>query len=165
MHTTKAQSGDTSGACNCINASTVFGIVEADLDSMNNLVYCNSTSGIPFGGDDTRFIPAVKSDTAKCETSVGKAVSKAIACIIKCHARRASGKLADDAAEDACEKNSAGKSCLEKLTASVTKAQSKDTSAGCSCINGTSLASTIESTLDGSNGLTYCASPSGAFLD
>jgi hypothetical protein len=47
----------------------------------------------------------------------------------------------------------------------VTKAQSKDPSGGCNCVNGTTLASTIESVLDGSNSLTYCASPSGAFLN
>jgi hypothetical protein len=162
---TKAKTKDTSGGCNCVNGSAISGIVESVLDGMNNTVYCDSTSGTPFGGDDTGFIPVAKSATAKCEASVAKAVSKAVACVIKCHASRASGKLADDTAEDACEKNNAGKSCLEKFTASVTKAQAGDTSGGCNCVSGTGLAGTIESQLDINSALTYCASPSGAFLN
>jgi hypothetical protein len=162
---TKAKAGDTSGGCNCVNGGAVANIIESVLDGMNNTVYCDSTSGTPFGGDDTGFIPVPKSPTAACEASVAKAVSKAVGCVIKCHASRASGKLADDTAEDACEKNNAGKSCLEKFTASVTKAQTKDTSGLCNCINGTTLAGTIETTLDAGNSLTYCASPSGAFLN
>jgi len=161
----KAQSKDTSGGCNCVNVATVSAAIEGNLDGMNNTVYCDSTSGTQFGGDDTGFIPVPKSPTAACEASIAKAVSKAVACVIKCHASRASGKLADDTAEDACEKNNAGKSCLEKFTASVTKAQTKDTSGLCNCANGTTLANTIEAVLDGSNSLTYCASPSGAFLN
>ena len=57
------------------------------------------------------------------------------------------------------------RSCLEKFTAGVTKAQSKDTSGGCGCINGATLAGTIETTLDTGNGLTWCGSPSGAFVE
>jgi len=159
----KAQSTDTSGGCNCVNVTTLSGVIEGDLDSMNNAVYC--AAGTPFGGDDTGNIPDPKSATGKCELSVAKAVSKAVGCIGKCTASRASGKLADDTAEDACEKNNAGKSCLEKFTASVTKAQSKDTSGGCNCIDATTLAGTIETTLDAGNSLTYCGSPSGAFLN
>lgn len=161
----KAQSGDTTGGCNCIDAATVAGAIEGNLDGMNNTVYCDTTSGTPFGGDDTGDLPVAKSATAKCEDGVNKLVGKAVACIIKCHGSRASGKLADDTAEDACEKNNAGKSCLEKFTAGVTKAQSKDTSGGCNCISGAGLAGTIESVLDASNVLTWCASPSGAFVE
>jgi len=162
---TKAKAKDTSGGCNCVNGGAVSNIIESVLDGMNNTVYCDATSGTPFGGDDTGFIPVPKSPTAACEASVAKAVSTAVGCVIKCHASRASGKLADDTAEDACEKNNLGKSCLEKFTASVTKAQAKDTSGLYSCINGTTLASTIENQLDINSALTYCASPSGAFLN
>jgi hypothetical protein len=34
-----------------------------------------------------------------------------------------------------------------------------------SCLNVTMLATTIESVLDAGNALTYCASPSGAFVE
>jgi hypothetical protein len=156
---TKAQAKDTSGLCNCISGPGVATVIEFDLDSMNNAVYCDTTSGTPFGGDDTGDLPVAKSAVAKCEDTVNKLVGKAAACIIKCHASRASGKLTDDTAEDNCEKNLAGKSCLEKFQASVAKLT------GCpSCINAASLANTVETTLDTSNNLTYCASPSGAFL-
>jgi hypothetical protein len=159
----KAQS-KAAGACSCVSVATLTGVIEGDLDSMNNNVYCDTTSGTPFGGDDTGDIPVAKSATAKCEDGVNKLVGKAVACIIGCHKKRADGKLADDTAEDACEKNLGGKSCLEKFLAGVTKAQNKVPGA-CSCIDGASLASTIETTLDAGNGLTYCASPSGAFVD
>jgi hypothetical protein len=113
----------------------------------------------------TGLLPVAKSATATCEDGINKLVGKAAACIIKCHNSRASGKLADDAAEETCEKSNAGKSCLEKFTAGVTTAQSKDTSGGCNCVNVTTLANAIESLLDiDINLLTYCASPSGAFL-
>jgi hypothetical protein len=87
-------------------------------------------------------------------------VGTSVACVIKCHASRADGKLADDTAEDACEKNNAGKSCLEKFQASVAKLK------GClPCINAATLSTTIETVLDAGNSLTYCALPSGAFLN
>ena len=38
--------------CNCVNVSSLSGVIETDPDSMNNLVYCDMTSGTPFGGDD-----------------------------------------------------------------------------------------------------------------
>jgi len=162
----KAQTGDPSPTgCGCVSVTGLSTVIEADLDSMNNTVYCDTTSGTPFGGDDSGDLPVAKSLTAKCEDGVNKLVGKAVACVTKCHISRASGKLADDTAEDACEKNNAGKSCLEKFTAGVTKAQSKDTSGGCNCINGATLAGTIESVLDGGNGLTWCGSPSGAFVE
>jgi hypothetical protein len=164
----KAQSGDTTGGCNCVSVSGLATIIEADLDGMNNSVYCDTTSGTPFGGDDTGDLPVAKSLTAKCEDGVNKLVGKAVACVIKCHNDRASGKLADDTAENACETTNnptTGKACLDKFQAGVTKAQSKDTSGGCGCINGATLAATIEGVLDGGNNLTWCASPSGAFVE
>src|SRR5258708_3023643 len=100
-------------------------------------------AGTPFGGDDTGTISSNK-DTLKCEESIDKAVGKAVGCIGKGTASEASGKLANDAAEDACEKNNAGKSCLEKFAASATKAQSKDTSGGCNCVNVATLSGVIE---------------------
>ena len=117
-------------------------------------------AGTPFGGDDTGFIPPAAN--AKCEAGAAKAAGKLVACIMKCHASRASGKLADDTAEDSCEKTLAGKSCTAKFAASIAKLS------GCpSCINGTSMAGVAafaESILDASNGMVYCASPSGAFV-
>src|SRR5258708_286338 len=105
----KAQA-KAAGACSCVNVPTISGIIESTLDSMNSNVYCDTTSGTPFGGDDTGDVPVAKSATAKCEDGVSKLVAKATGCIIGCHKKRADGKLADDTAEDACEKNNGGKS-------------------------------------------------------
>ena len=90
-------------------------------------------------------------------------MAKLTTCILKCHDKRAAGKLADDTAEDSCEKTLAGKSCTAKFAAAIAKLS------GCpTCISGATmatLASQIETQLDGNNGSVYCASPSGAFVD
>jgi hypothetical protein len=159
----KSQSKDTTGGCSCIQASVVATIIESQLDeTINSLVYCDTTSGTPFGGDDSGDLPVANSAVAKCEDTINKLVGKAIACVIKCHKSRATGKLADGTAEDDCESNNAGKSCLEKFRASVGKLT------GCPNCFGTHelfiLEEAIEGFTDGNSGLIYCASPSGAFL-
>jgi hypothetical protein len=132
----------------------------ANSGPINGLVYCDTSSGTPFGGDDTGgFIPAPAS--AKCEAGAAKATGKLVACIDKCHALRASGILADETAEEACE-NGSGTSCTASFSAAIAKLK------GCpACINGTTMASLAaagESLIDGNNGAVYCASPSGAFV-
>jgi hypothetical protein len=156
-----------SGCPSCINGTTMASLAsltEALLDGNNSTVYCDTSSGTPFGGDDTGDVPTAKSAIAKCESGAAKAADKLIKCILKCHASRASGKLADDTAEDSCEKTLAGKSCTALFAASIAKLS------GCpTCINGTTmanLAGLTEALLDGNNSMVYCAaSPSGAFLD
>ena len=145
------------GCPSCINGTTMgslAALTEALLDGNNSTVYCDSSSGTPFGGDDTGFVPTPKSASAKCEAGAAKAAGKLIGCIQKCHASRASGKLADDTAEDSCEKTLAGKSCVAKFTLAISKLT------GCpACINGTTmgnLAGLTESTLDGNNSAIYC---------
>jgi hypothetical protein len=155
------------GCPSCINGTTMgvlSNLVEALIDGNNNTIYCDTTSGTPFGGDDTGDIPVPKSASAKCEAGAAKAEAKLEACIGKCHASRFAGKLADDTAEDACEKTLAGSSCAAKFTASIAKLS------GCPpCINGTtmaSLAALTETLVDANNSTVYCAtSPSGAFLE
>ena len=154
------------GCPKCISLTSMAhlaGTIESFLAGNNSAVYCDTSSGTPFGGDDSGDIPPAKSAFAKCEAGAGKAEAKLEACIGKCHASRFSGKLADDTAEDACEKTLAGKSCTAKFAASIAKLT------GCpSCINGTtmaSLAGLTESLIDSFNSTVYCAtSPSGAFL-
>ena len=155
-----------SGCPSCINGTTMANLAsltETLIDGNNSTVYCDTSSGTPFGGDDGGDIPPAKSAFAKCEAGAGKAEAKLEACIGKCHASRFAGKLADDTAEDSCEKTLAGKSCTAKFAASIAKLS------GCpSCINGTtmaSLAGLTESLIDSFNSTVYCAtSPSGAFL-
>ena len=127
-------------------------------------IYCDSTSGIPFGGDDGGFVPVAKSTVAKCEKKVSKLNAMLIACTMNCHRLRASGKLADDTAEEACEEtNVKGKGCRDKYNKAVAKLT------GCPpCLDGSAVANLAESSTDAPDaldGLIYCASPSGAFVD
>ena len=150
---TKFETTKTTGCGACTNLASIAGAVEGLVDGNNNKVYCTST-GTPFGGDDAGNIPAdaPKGPITKCEDTVGKGVGKLVTGIIKCHAGRATGKYADDSAEDACE------------ATAITKFEKTKTTTCDPCTNLPSLASFVESTTDGANGLVYCASPSGAFL-
>src|SRR5262245_5353766 len=119
------------------------------------MIYCDTSSGTPFGGDDTGFVPPPNSTIKNCELKVGKAVSKLASCLMNCHALRASGMLADETAEEACEDT-----CTMGFTGSVTNLS------GCpACIDGTAIASSTESLIDGTYvPAIYCGSPSGAFV-
>src|SRR5262249_51499935 len=109
-------------------------------------------AGTPFGGDDGGTVPDPSHKTTlKCENTIGEAVGKAAGCIGKCTIKRSQGVFTDDATEDNCEKNLAGKSCLEKFSAAATKAQSKDLSGLCNCVNVANLANIIETDLDSMN--------------
>jgi hypothetical protein len=125
-------------------------------------------AGTPFGGDDTGFVPpgSPKSDFAKCEKKYSNSVKKAIDCIVKCHQDRANLKTTDDTGEDNCETGDPKKSCKVKYQKSV----SKLIGTGCpNCLNSAAAANalfdTAENLLDGTNGMVFCASPSGAFID
>jgi hypothetical protein len=164
----KAQAKDTTGACSCVNSSLFGGLagpspagaVLGFLDANNGLVYCDATSGTPFGGAQGGYLPVAKSATQRCENRVAKGLGKAFACILKCHALRASGKLPDDTAEDACEANNAGKSCLEKFMSMGAALGSSCPS----CLHVDSVASNVgllgvltESLIDKNNSLIYCS--------
>lgn len=143
-----------------LNLSTItrrlaFGNDDAGWSSINALVYCDTSSGTPFGDDDSGFIPPPNSTIRNCELKVGKAVSKLAACHLKCHALRASGMLPDEIAEESCENT-----CTTGFTGTVSKLS------GCpSCMDGTAIASTTESLIDGTYvPAVYCGSPSGAFV-
>jgi hypothetical protein len=125
-------------------------------------------AGTPFGGDDTGYIPpgSPKSDFAKCEKKFSTKVRAAIDCIVKCHQDRANLKTTDDAGEDNCETGDPKKSCKVKYQ----KAVSKLIGTGCPpCLNSAPAANalfdTAETVLDSTNGMVFCASSSGAFID
>jgi hypothetical protein len=140
----------------------LFTLVENLIDSNNNKIYCAGTT--PWGGDDTGFLPPDK-DTEKCEDGVGKAAAKAIACITKCHKGRASGKFANDTEEDACESGATPSSCKGKWDTAMGKLNCA--SVPCLDTGGErdALFTFIEGQVDTANGVVYCASPSGAFID
>ncbi len=144
----------TAGCGGCTNLDTAGAAVAAVLDGNNDKIYCTA-AGTAFGGDVTGNIPpdAPKGLIADCENRVNKAVGKLVASLVKCHASRATGKLADAAAEDACEGTA-----LTKFGATKTS--------GCDpCTNLGTLGAFVETTVDGSNNLVYCASPSGALVE
>jgi hypothetical protein len=153
---TKFEATKIAGCAPCTNLSVLGPGIELTLDSNNSKVACDTT-GTPYGGDDTGFIPAdaPKGPETKCENGVGKAVGKLVGSIVKCHISRANGKFADDAAEDACE-------ATAKTKFGTTK------TAGCpACLGSLSaLADFVETQADGElNGLVWCGSPSAAFLN
>ena len=138
----------------CTSLAAIGAATEGLIDTNNDKVYCSSV-GAAFTGDDTGTIPtdAPKGPIAKCENGVAKGVAKLVGAIAKCHALRASGKLATDAAEETCE------------GAALTKFGTTKT-VGCdTCTVLATLGAFVETTVDAANGLVYCKSPSGAFLD
>jgi hypothetical protein len=140
----------------------VFTLVESLIDNNNNKIYCAGTT--PWGGDDTGFLPPDKA-SEKCEDGVGKAVAKTIACITKCHKSRASLKFANDTEEDACESGATESSCKGKWD----KAMGHLDCSTVSCLDTAgerdALFAFVEEQVDTANGIVYCASPSGAFID
>jgi hypothetical protein len=149
----------------CINGTTMSslaGLTESLIDGNNSTVYCDTSSGPPFGGDDPGDVPTAKSASAKCEAGAAKAEGKLIACIVKCHASRESGKLTDDTAEDWCEMSLTGKSCFASFTLAISKLK------GCPpCINGTSMANLAvltEEFIDTNNSAVYCSCGAGETL-
>ena len=130
----------------CIDLPSIGAGVVALLDANNDKVFCDP-DGTPLGGDDTGTL-ASTSPIAGCECNVSKKVGTLIKSVLKCHGQEASLKLADDFEEDACEQKAIDKFNLQKTT-------------NCpACVDLAAIAAFVESTLDGTNGLIYCAQPS-----
>lgn len=141
----------TDGCTGCTQTLIASGdSVETQLDAANALVYC--TAGTPFGGDDPGNIPADPAAN-KCAAGVAKSAGKLIAALINCHIGRVGGKYVDANAEELCESTAFSKFAATKTV-------------DCDpCVSIPTLQSVIHSTVDTTNGDTYCASPSGAFVD
>ena len=142
-------------AIGCLELDTRGLPSELGLLPINALVYCDTSSGTPFGGDDTGFVPLHNTLSKSCELKVGTDVTKLALCLVNCHTLRASGMLPDEAAEEMCEST-----CTTGFTGKVSSLK------GCpSCLDGTAIASATESLIDGTYApVFYCASPSGAFV-
>jgi hypothetical protein len=124
-------------------------------------------AGTPFGGDDTGFLPpgGTKGAVYKCESKISVATQNVVKCIQKCHDSRAKGKLSNDTDENECESANDGKSCFAKFFKATTNTIGKGGCPSCILANVSTIATSAETVLDGANGLVWCASPSGAFLD
>jgi hypothetical protein len=142
----------TTGCPACINLATIGAAVAGLVDSNNSLAFCDP-AGTPLGGDDTGTTASTKA-IGKCECGVAKGAGKLIGGISSCHSKEGTGKLVGDTAEEPCE------------TAALTKFTGKTKTAGCpACVNLTAIGNFVATTLDGSNSLVWCGSPSGAFLN
>ena len=145
----------TAGCRGCTDLGHLGSVLEGVVDTNNDFIYCELT-GTPFGGDDSGFIPpdAPKGAETKCSNGAAKAVGKLVGSIPKCHIGRATGKFTDDTAENGCE------------TTAQNKLKIKPTCPQCLAPFNVQLAAIFEGQVDGApNGLIWCGSPSGAFLD
>jgi hypothetical protein len=140
----------------CMNATAIRDSAISQLDMLANaLVYCEA--GTPFGGDDGGNVPSGKV-TLKCADGAYKNISKQLGGVVKCHIKQVDslfkGKAFD---EETCEGTATSKAVAAngKLTGC----------AACLASALPGLPATVESMIDSINGTTYCASPSGAFLD
>jgi hypothetical protein len=146
--------------CPCVDTATIASSARGILDANNNLVYCDPAgSPIDPSGDDTGSVPTTKAILG-CEQKLAKCVTLLVKGYVKCHQLAAkaalNGKTFD---EDGCETTNpkgpalAYQQCVSSLQ-------------GCQgCEQPSTIASLVDGALDGSNGLVFCASPSGAFLD
>jgi hypothetical protein len=140
----------------CLNTTTIRDNAISQLDAAANaLVYCEA--GTPFGSDDNGNVPSGKT-TLKCADGAYKNIAKQLGGIVKCHQKQVDsffkGKTFD---EETCEGTA-----TSKASAANTKLT------GCApCLSSalSGLPGLVESMIDSINGQTYCASPSGAFLN
>jgi hypothetical protein len=151
--------GKLTGCPACLDPGAIAANAKSQLDTAANaLFFCDNTSGIPLSdGDDNGFVPASKT-TAKCQEGVAKAVGKLEGAIVACHGKSAGAQLKQKPFdEEGCEATAEG-----KFNTAVTKLS------GCpSCLSSVlpTLAGLVEAGVDAASGPTYCASPSGAFVD
>ena len=141
----------------CIDSATIGDNVETQLDTATNAaIYCDTTSGMAFGGDDSGFVPANK-DAEKCQNLTTKQLALLGGTVSKCHNKLAAQALKGVSFdEEACEDAAVAK--FNAFTAKLTN---------CPACLSSALGTLGQSTADGLDAAlaqTYCASPSGAFL-
>jgi len=141
----------------CIDSSATGDSVEAQLDTAANAaIYCDNTSGTPFGGDDSGFVPANK-DAEKCQNLTTKQLALLVGTVSKCHNKMAAQALKGMSFdEEACET-----AAVNKFTAFTGKLTNCP-----SCLSTLlpGLGQLVADGVDAGLGTEYCASPSGAFL-
>lgn len=144
--------------------TALYPIFEGMAEQIAGLAYCDA--GTPIGSDDFGNVPTLD-NVLKCEQQVNLNAIKVVKCIsLVCHR-----KLADSLAnrdhsfnEPDCRRDDAVKSCLAHYQLANQKL------IGCpACLDEPAelqaVFDQLEGTLDDNNGLSYCSSPSGAFVD
>ena len=142
---------------NCVDSKAIGDNVESMLDTAaNGGIYCDATSGTPFGGDDSGFVPASK-DAEKCQNLTTKQLALLVGTVSKCHNKLAAqalkGKSFD---EETCET-----AAVNKFTAFTGMLTNCPSCLG-SVLGG--LGQLVADGVDAALGTAYCQSPSGAFL-
>jgi hypothetical protein len=170
--------------------NTIAGLIGSVLDLNNWLTACEGvvtptpapsvcqgpavpvTTGSPSPGDtdDTGCVDPTDAAGTKAAAAAGKCVAKLVGTWIKCHAAFAKGVLKNQLdpnipTDEICEGDgsssnpksavAAFKLCLQKLGPSLP---------GCVTTNVPAILAATQTNLDSANGLLYCASPSGAFV-
>jgi hypothetical protein len=168
-----AQAKDATGACSCVGVSTIAGLIGGILDSQNSLVFCDGSTAIDPSGDDTGTFNPADSTGFKAMVKAGTCVSKLVATWEKCHATFAKNVLKNKLdptdpgnTDEICEgdgDSSNPKGAVEAFQACMAKLAAKGLPA-CVTSNIPAILATTQTQLDGANGLVYCASPSGAFV-
>ena len=141
-----------------MNAGAVGASIESQLDvSANASIYRDNTSGTAFGGDDSGFVPANK-NAEKCQNLTAKQLALLIGAVSKCHNKMAAQAMKSAPFdEEGCENAAVAKftAFTGKLTNCPPCLTALLPNLGAAAANG----------IDAALGSTYCASPSGAFVD
>ncbi|HLK11728.1 MAG TPA: hypothetical protein VKW76_10130 [Candidatus Binatia bacterium] len=115
----QAVQAKAAGACDCVQVTTIAGLIKSVLDGSNSLVLCEPGANIsdftnPPDTDDTGTFDPSDPDGAKAMQKAGTCVAKMVGTWEKCHASFAQGVLAKGAdttdplmTEEACEGDTA----------------------------------------------------------
>src|SRR5262245_45018885 len=141
----------------------LYPIYENMAEQIAGLTYCDA--GTPIGSDDAGNVPTL-TNVLKCEQQVNLNAAKIIKCTkLVCHRKLADSLANRDQSfnEPDCRRDDAVKSCLAHYQLANQKL------IGCpACLDEPAelqaVFDQLEGELDDTNGLTYCASPSGAFV-
>jgi hypothetical protein len=131
------------------------------------------TTGSPGDTDDTGCVDPTDKAGSTAAQGAGKCVAKMVATWIKCHGTFAKNVLKNKVdpadpnnTDEICEGDgdtSNPKGAVEAFNACLAKLQPKGLPP-CVMANVPAILNATKTNLDGANGLLYCASPSGAFV-
>ena len=164
QHVDVLKPGDCPPCLDEPHRTALYPIYENMAEQISGLTYCDA--GTPFGSDDVGNVPTLV-NVLKCEQQVNLNAIKVVKCIkLKCHRKLADSLANRDASfnEPDCRRDDTLNSCLAHYQ------QSNQQLIGCpACLDQPAelqaVFDQLEGELDSTNGLTYCASPSGAFVD
>jgi hypothetical protein len=138
--------------CFCVNLDGISQLAQTVLDTNNNLAYCDP-AGPLIGGLDSGNVPSTRG-ILNCETKFGRKIVALIKSFVNCHqlaSRRFISQIPFD--EENCENVAIAAFNLTDLT-------------GCAgCEDKASIVALTFGELEAGNGLVFCESASGAFVE